>query len=128
MTLIEPNHPYLIAMPYSNEYDEKYNISGAVTFIAENLTAENLGDHTPLSAEGTDYTMYASYSYMSNTDGVYVLNSFNQFVNTSLSVYPFEAYLKANTATLRSVISLNKGRAATRAGSEGKRKPRIDDM
>jgi hypothetical protein len=36
--------------------------------------------------------------------------------------------LKDNTATLRSVISLNKGRTVTRAGSEGKRKPQIDDM
>jgi hypothetical protein len=128
VTQIEPNHPYLIAMPYSKEYADKYNISGEVTFSAENLTSENFENNIPLSAEGTNYTMYASYSYMGKEDGVYVLNSSNQFVNNFSSVYPFEAYLKANTATLRSVISLNQGRAATRAGDEGKRKPQIDDM
>jgi hypothetical protein len=128
VTQIEPNHPYLIAMPYSKEYADKYNISGEVIFSAENLTSEDLGNNTPLSAEGSDYTMYASYSYMDKTDGVYVLNVYNQFVSNYNPVYPYEAYLKANTATLRSVISLNKGRTVTRAGSEGKRKPQIDDM
>jgi hypothetical protein len=128
VTQIEPNHPYLIAMPYSKEYADKYNISGEVTFSAENLTADDFGNNIPLSAEGSDYTMYASYSYMDKADGVYVLNSSNQFVNNYSPVYPFEAYLKAYTTTLRSVISLNEGRAATRAGSEGKREPQIDDM
>jgi hypothetical protein len=129
VTLIEPNHPYLIAMPYSYKYSDKYNISGDVTFSAENLTAKDLeNNNAPLSAEGTDYTMYASFSYMDKTDGVYVLNSDNEFVNNSYPIYPYEAYLKANTATLRSVISLNKGRAATRAGTKGKRMPQIDDM
>jgi hypothetical protein len=128
VTQIEPNHPYLIAMPYSKEYDDRYNISGEVTFSAEDLTPEDFANTTPLSAEGMDYTMYASYSYMKSKDGVYVLNSSNQFTDNFYSLYPFEAYLKANTATLRSVISLNKGRAATRAGSKGKRKPQIDDM
>jgi hypothetical protein len=130
VTQIEANHPYLIAMPNSREYADKYNISGDVTFSAENLTAEDFvnGNTAPLSAEGSDYTMYASYSYMRSTDSVYVLDSYNQFRSNYSSVYPFEAYLKANTSTLRSVISLNTGRAATRAVGEGKREPQIDDM
>jgi hypothetical protein len=130
VTQIEANHPYLIAMPNSREYADKYNISGDVTFSAENLTAEDFVNcnTAPLSAEGSDYTMYASYSYMSSTDSVYVLDSYNQFRSNWRSVYPFEAYLKANTSTLRSVISLNTGRAATRADGEGKREPQIDDM
>jgi hypothetical protein len=130
VTQIEANHPYLIAMPNSREYADKYNISGDVTFSAENLTAEDFvnSNTEPLSAEGSDYTMYASYSYMSSTDSVYVLDSYNQFRSNYRSVYPFEAYLKANTSTLRSVISLNTGRAATRAEGEGKREPQIDDM
>jgi hypothetical protein len=128
VTQIEASHPYLIAMPYSEEYADKYNISGKVTFSAENIAIENFGDNTPLAAKGTNYTMYASFSYMDRTDGVYVLNNSNQFVNNYSSIYPYEAYLKANTSTLRSVISLGKGRIATRAGSEGKREPRINDM
>jgi hypothetical protein len=130
VTLIEPNHPYLIAMPNSQEYADKYNISGDVTFSAENLKAEDFvnSNTSPLSAEGSDYTMYASYSYMSSTDSVYVLDSYNQFRSNYRSVYPFEAYLKANTSTLRSVISLNTGRAATRTEGDGKREPQIDDM
>jgi hypothetical protein len=126
---IEANHPYIIAMPYSNEYSDIYNISGDVTFSAENLTAEDFGNSTPLSAKGTDYTMYSSYSYMNATDGMYLLNSYNQFVNNGSSLYPFEAYLKANVTTRSSsAISLNKKRTATRALGEGKRKPQIDDM
>jgi hypothetical protein len=128
VTQIEANHPYLIAMPYSTEYVDWYNISGDVTFSAENLTSDDFENNTPLSAVGTDYTMYASYSYMDKANGVYALNDYNQFVNNSNSVSPFEAYSKANTATMRSVISLNKGRVATRARVEGKRKPQIDDM
>jgi hypothetical protein len=130
VTQIEANHPYLIAMPNSREYADKYNISGDVTFSAENLTAEDFVNcnTAPLSAEGSDYTMYASYSYMRSTDSVYVLDYYNQFRSNWRSVYPFEAYLKANTSTLRSVISLNTGRAATRAVGEGKREPQIDDM
>jgi hypothetical protein len=127
VTRIEPNHPYLIAMPYSEAYADKYNISGKVTFSAENLTSEDFGS-MPLSAESTDYTMYASYSYMDETEGLYILNSYNQFVKDNSLLYPFESYVKANTSTLRSVISLSKGRAATRAGGEGKREPQIDDM
>jgi hypothetical protein len=128
VTQIEPNRPYLIAMPNSKEYDDKYNIRGDVTFSAENLTTEDFANNTPLSAEGTDYTMYASYSYMNKTEDVYVLDNHNQFVSNYSSVFPFEAYLKTNTATMRSVISLNQGRAATRAVGNDSRKPQKDDM
>jgi hypothetical protein len=130
VTQIEPNHPYLIAMPYSTKYDDKYNISGEVTFSAENLTTEDFANITPLSAVGTDYTMYTSYSYiyMDKAGGIYVLNNSNQFENNYCLLYPFEAYLKANTTTMRSVISLNQGRSATRAVVDEKRKPQKDDM
>jgi hypothetical protein len=124
---IEANHPYIIAMPYSDEYADSYNISGDVTFSAENLTAEDFGNATPMSAEGVDYTMYASYSYMNVSNGVYVLNSNNRLVSNGSWLYPFEAYFKANTATA-SVASISKKRAATRALGQGKRKPQIDDM
>jgi hypothetical protein len=127
VTQIEPNHPYLIAMPYSEKYADKYNISGDVTFSAENLTAKDFENNTPLSTEGTDYTMHASYSYMDKTDEVYVLYR-SKFMNNYMPLYPFEAYLKMNTATMRSVISFGKERTATRAGVEGKRKPQINDM
>jgi hypothetical protein len=128
VTEIEPNRPYIIAMPNSKRYIDRYNIGGDVTFSAENLTAEDFVNNTPLSAEGANYTMYASYSYMESAVGVYALNSYNQFASNACPVYPHEAYLKANTTTLRSVVSLNNGRAVTRAGDEGKREPRIDDM
>jgi hypothetical protein len=129
VTQIEPNRPYLIAMPCSKEYDDKYNISGEVTFSAENLTTEDFANNMPLSAVGTDYTMYASYSYMDKAEGVYALeDNYGNFVSNYSSVYPYEAYLKANTATMRSVISLNQGRAATRASGNDSRKPQKNDM
>jgi hypothetical protein len=72
--------------------------------------------------------MYASYSYMDKAEEVYTLNYDGNFESDYSSVYPFEAYLKTNTATMRSVISLSQGRAATRAVVDEKRKPQKDDM
>jgi hypothetical protein len=65
---------------------------------------------------------------MDKAGGIYVLNNSNQFENNYCLLYPFEAYLKANTTTMRSVISLNQGRSATRAVVDEKRKPQKDDM
>jgi hypothetical protein len=128
VTRIEANHPYIIAMPNSQEYDEKYNISGNVTFSADNLTSVDFADNTPMSSDGGDYTLYASFNRIEPTDGIYVIDYMSQFVNNSFTLYPFEAYVKPNTSTLRSVISLSNGRSATRAVNSSKRKPQIDDM
>jgi hypothetical protein len=125
---MERNHPYLIAMPYSQEYDDMYNISGDVTFSAENLSLEEFSDYTPISAVGTDYAMYGTYSYMDASNDVYVLNDYNQFVKNQRNLYPYEAYIKPNTSTMRSEISLTTGRSATRAVNRVKREPQIDDM
>jgi hypothetical protein len=126
VTQIEANRPYLIAMPYSKEYIDDCNLNGYVTFSTENLIPKDVGYATPLSAEGTDYTMYATYSFYYWSTGRYALNDSCQF-DANWETYPFEAYLKSNTAT-RSVISFVNGFTTTRTASDVKREPRIDDM
>jgi hypothetical protein len=125
---IEANHAYIIAMPNSSEYESIYNITGDVTFSAENVDYEHL-DHTLVPAVGSDYTMYPSSVYQLPVGSVYVLSD-EEFVNDLFDVYPFEAYAKSNTGTLRSVFSMNSKRVATRVttGSKGLRKPQKDDM
>jgi hypothetical protein len=128
VTALSPNLPYIIAMPYSSSYGDEYNISGDVTFSAENITLDETADFSPASTQGTDYTMYASYAYTEPTDGIYVLNNGSEFVNNYMSLYPFQSYIQPNTRSMRSVIPMTSGRVATRAIADEKRKPQKEDM
>ncbi len=128
VTTIEPNHPYIIAMPYSYQYGDEFNITGDVTFSAEDIPLGDAPELTPVSASGSEYTMYATYSYQEPTDGIYVLNEDSEFVDNYSDLYPFEAYVQPNTRSMRSVIPMTTGRVATRATSGEKRKPRKEDM
>lgn len=124
----EANHPYVIAMPNSSLYDERYNITGNVTFSAQNIDCSHL-DTTAIPAVGTDYTMYPSKTYMDPTENIYVLSN-EWFINNSDNIYPYEAYAQSNTRTLRSALSLNFKRFTTRAIVDRNlsRKPQKDDM
>jgi hypothetical protein len=124
---LEANHPYIIAMPNSSQYDDIYNITGEVTFSAENIDCKNSTDSIPMNAVGTDYTMYPSYSYVEPSDGIYVLST-NGFVNNTYDIYPFEAYIQFNTNSMRSVVTLDAKRTATRSTTTYNRKPQKDDI
>jgi hypothetical protein len=139
VTAIEPNHPYIISMPYNPDlYLDEYNISGNVTFEAENV---EIGETPELTAsEGTDFSMWPNYSYMEESEEYYGLttdcydNSIGRYVSvfrTGERIYPFQAYVTSTTA--RSIISMDGKRAATRVASDDPRlkhpgKPRIDDI
>jgi hypothetical protein len=139
VTAIEPNHPYIISMPYNPDlYLDEYNISGNVTFEAENV---EIGVTPELTAsEGTDFSMWPNYSYKEESEDYYGLttdcydNSIGRYVcvfRTGERIYPFQAYV--TSATARSIISMDGKRAATRVASDDPRlkhpgKPRIDDI
>ena len=38
--ILEANKPYIIAMPNNSNYDSKYNITGDITFEAQNITVK----------------------------------------------------------------------------------------
>jgi hypothetical protein len=145
--VIEMDHPYIICMPNNpGVYKEEYNISGEVTFSAENVTvAESPFNREMESVEGPEFVMHPSYSMIPKAANVYTLNTTYKlsgyetgsvFARSIQEVYPFEAYVKS-TATLRSAIPVASGRSATRgstadAQSRGitgaLRIPQVDDM
>jgi hypothetical protein len=127
VTSIKAHHPYVIAMPCSNYYEDMYNISGDVTFSAENPNPEELSSDHAIPATGEDFTMYPAYTYLEATDGIFVLDGL-QFIEGLKDIHPFEAYIQMNTSSMRSMISLSKGRIATRAYDSSKRMPKVDDM
>jgi hypothetical protein len=136
VTQIEPNHPYIIAMPYNPDlYLDEYNISGIVTFEATNALISATGDLA--GNKGTDMTMWPNYTYKEGSNDYYGLDTSYPELDhlsvfrTGLSIYPFQAYV--TSATARSIITMEGKRAATRAVSNDPRlkqpgKPRIDDI
>jgi hypothetical protein len=146
VTEIEANHAYIIAMPNSYKYADKFNLDGTVTFSAENVTLT----WEPVVAVGPTYSMYPTYNTVKKSMDVYAMNSeysvdgYNRghvWVRGAMDVAPFEAYVKLNeeAATMRSVLPMADGkRTAVRGASSssdastrgfyGQRKPRKEDM
>jgi hypothetical protein len=138
VTTIEPNHPYIISMPYNpNLYLEEYNIQGNVTFEAENVEI-GLTSSLP-NSEGTSMTLCPTYINKESSGDYYGLanyydSSIGRYTSsfrTEEKIYPFQAYV--TSATARSIISMDGKRAATRVVSNDPRlkqpgKPRIDDI
>jgi hypothetical protein len=149
VTKMEVNHPYIISMPYNPSiYLDEYNIRGTVTFEAENveIQASEIGDNFE-GVEGPGYTFYPIYRNQKKAGNIYALNTSNSvsgyntgsvFARSLQEIYPFEGYVMSSS--LRSVISLDGTRAATRgasstrAGVPGDPRlkqrgvPRVDDM
>jgi hypothetical protein len=150
VTTMEPNKGYLISMPYNPDlYLDEYNIQGDVTFHGENVTINPDGlltDEAVVSV-GADYSMYPTYTQVPAASDVYALNTTysvsgyeygSVFVHSAIDVRPFEAYLKNNTSTMRSVLTMNNKRSAVRSnasqakgaaarGTQSRRKPCIED-
>lgn len=150
VTTMEAFHSYIIAMPSSTMYTDEFNISGDVTFTAENVEFDGEG-WQPVVSKGATYSMYPTFESAEPANDIYTLNTTywvsgydygTVFVHGAESAEPYQAYVKANdaTATLRSVIPISSNkRTAVRAASslsdktdsrgvEGKRKPRKEDM
>ena len=95
---IEANTPYIISMPNSYEYPERFNLSGQVTFAAENVTVPQTVDVTDESAE---FIMAPAFQSMTIQPDIYALNvgekreyyaAGSVFERNYREVRPFEAY------------------------------------
>ena len=96
---IEPMVPYLIAMPNSAEYYDEFNLSGRVTFAAENVIMLE----TDYIGYGTgEIMLYPNFSVVDTTwEDVYALNvndaregwaEGSVFIRNYREVRPFEVY------------------------------------
>ena len=99
-SIIEANTAYLISMPNSEEYIADYNLSGRVTFSAENATVPMT---EVVKDESADYVMTPCFTNAAAKQGIYVLNVGEQrsgypegsiFESNYRAVLPFQAYVE----------------------------------
>jgi surface protein len=95
---IEANTPYIISMPNSYEYPERFNLSGQVTFAAENVTVPQTIDVTD---ESEEFIMAPAFQSMAIQPDIYALNvgekreyyaAGSVFERNYREMRPFEAY------------------------------------
>lgn len=92
------NVPYIIAMPNSKNYRNEYNLSGNVTFSAENIivpkTSIPSGRFVPAFAmvakSSSVYALNVNNRYVNNTS---TYESGSKFISGLRDVHPFEAYI-----------------------------------
>lgn len=140
-TTIEPNKPYIIAMPNHSTYDEQYNVVGDVTFTAYNVeiaaTPESLE-----ASDGAQYSLVPTYEVVEGArDSIYYLNAETMWVNNT--EYPigsifrrsyygiapaFHAYVRSKeaTATTRGPLYYSIGGGGAITGIE--ELPSLDDQ
>ena len=96
--MIEPNTPYIISMPNSEDYAERFNLNGRVTFAAEDAYVERTEQ---MEDESADYMMVPAFQRMPVSESVYALNVGEErngrpegsiFERNYREVRPFEAY------------------------------------
>ena len=104
---ITANKPFIMQLPNSEEYEEQYNVTGIVTFSAENATVCATTGTAPTTK---GYTLQGSYEGTAAARDVYALNeevytadgeTFQPggvFVADSRDIRPFEAYVYSNHA------------------------------
>jgi surface protein len=97
---IEPNVPYLIAMPNSTDYFDEFNLAGRVTFSAENVEIPR----TEFGRYATnEIQLVPTFTRVAASDSIYALNvgkaqegwvEGSVFIKNSREVRPFEVYSK----------------------------------
>ena len=99
---IKANTPYIISMPNNKErYDAKYNISGEVTFVGENVQVQP-SENAVICQQG-DKHFTPSYQVQAASESIYALNvndvlqsqyeAGSVFRKALRPVHPFEAYM-----------------------------------
>lgn len=138
VTKIEANKPYLVAMPYNDDYLPEYNIRCKVTFMGENVTIPVTTE--PATVTGPEYDFTPTYHnigyvadklitnkkayYHTPTGKGYEPGSI--FLANDSEILVFDAYItthKTNTRLIEIVPS-----ARTRAVKKVGKIPSIDDM
>ena len=117
---IKANTPFIMQVPNSDEYEDRYNVAGEVTFSATNVTVLPTTDMEQEAGNG--YVMLGSYEGTTADSRVYALNdeectadgetymAGSIFVANARDIRPFEAY----------VYTANAGRAPyLRVGNAG---------
>lgn len=101
---IEANKPYIIAMPNNSNYDSKYNITGDITFEAQNITVKATPNELK-SISGPSFSMSPVYQNLPRANQIYVINEEQEFegakpgsifVRNLRDLKPFEAYITPN--------------------------------
>ena len=96
--MIEPNTPYIISMPNSEDYASRFNLNGRVTFAAQDAYVERTEQ---MADESADYMMVPAFQRMPVSEYVYALNVGEErngrpegsiFERNYREVRPFEAY------------------------------------
>ena len=101
---IEANKPYIIAMPNNSNYDSKYNITGDITFEAQNITVKATPNELK-SVSGPSFSMSPVYKNLPRANQIYVINEEQEFegakpgsvfVRNLRDLKPFAAYITPN--------------------------------
>ncbi|WP_181999576.1 leucine-rich repeat domain-containing protein [Bacteroides stercorirosoris] len=139
VTTIEANTPYVIAMPNNERYAAEYNISGKVTFSAENYSEGITIPVTPAlpQDEGPKFRLCANYQYKDKSVSVYVLNDKDSrdyhagsvFEHSERAALPFEAYVANKVASAAApAMYATGGNSQTKGLHEVGSEPNIKDM
>lgn len=107
VTTIEPDKPYIIAMPNHSDYLDEYRLNGTITFSAKNVTIKKTPD-TLQPSVGPDFDFHPTYKFVKKALYVYALSSQyindnqiklyyskNCFARSSNDVAAFNAYVTA---------------------------------
>ena len=108
---IEANTPYIISMPNNEKYASHYNITGNVTFLAENV---NIGVTEPIVTNNGSISFVPCFQKKDASPDVWALNVNQEydgkpagsvFVPSLRDVKPFEAHTTiSNTSSARAII------------------------
>ena len=105
---IKANKPFIMQLPNSDEYEDRYNVEGEVTFSATNVMVYPTTDME--QEVGNGYVMLGSYEGTTADSRVYALNDEEYtadgatympggvFVANSRDIRPFEAYVYTTSA------------------------------
>ena len=105
VTTIEPDKPYIIAMPNHSDYLDEYRLNGTITFSAKNVTIKKTPD-TLQPSVGPDFDFHPTYKFVKKALYVYALQSQygsydnmwyskNFFTRSSSDIAAFNAYVTA---------------------------------
>lgn len=74
VTTIEPNKPYIIAMPNHSDYTDEYRLNGTITFVArDSVLRVTPSELTP--SVGPEFELHPTYRYMNALSDIYVLSN-----------------------------------------------------
>lgn len=115
---IKANRPFIMEVPNCDEYQDIYNVEGAISFGAENVTVYVTTDMN--HDMGNGYTMMGNYEGTASDGYVYALNDEEYaadgdvylpggiFVADSRDIRPFEAYIYSNQPTAAPYLRIGK--------------------